>query len=83
MGYEAVCVNNRVEQLSVKTGKKVKDKVLCCLNFLLCLAQIRFVDERVLHSVNVVSFTLEISLWLVLVCWNATVCSVLFAGYSN
>lgn len=28
VGYETVCINNHVEQLSVKTGKKVKDKVV-------------------------------------------------------
>lgn len=28
LGYETVCVNNHVEELSVKTGKKVKDKVV-------------------------------------------------------
>jgi len=26
VGYETICINNHVEQLSVKTGKKVKDK---------------------------------------------------------
>jgi len=28
VGYETICINNCVEQLSVKTGKKAKDKVL-------------------------------------------------------
>jgi len=30
VGYETLCINNYVEQLSVKTGKKVKDEVFCC-----------------------------------------------------
>jgi len=34
VGYETICFNNHVEQLSVKTGKKVKDKVMCCVNLL-------------------------------------------------
>jgi len=77
VGYETICINNHVEQLSVKTGKKAKDKVLCNVNLLCNICLIIFnlrnlvviycftvAHKKIVHNENVIG----LMIWLLVGC---------------